>query len=239
VRERPEQQRAAGGWTRVELEPRLIVVRRPRRPRGAVLVLHGGGSRRDSVTVSPTQLSVLRMVPIARRIARDHGLAVYRLLNSRRGWDASHTPVLDARWALARIRRELGDDIPVVLVGHSLGARAAVLAGDADGVVGVVGLAAYLLPGDGDTILTGRQVLFVHGDADRIASLRTARTQSRLLARRGRVGFVTVAGGTHAMLRHRHTFDGAAASFASALLGGRAATGAVGRVLAGEETVQV
>jgi pimeloyl-ACP methyl ester carboxylesterase len=179
------------------------------------------------------------MVPIARRIARDRGLAVYRLLNSRRGWDASHTPVLDAHWALDRIREELGDDVPVVLVGHSLGGRAAVLAGDAEGVVGVAALAAYLLPGDGDVDLAGRRVLFVHGDQDRIASLTSARDQSRRLARRARVGFVTVAGGTHAMLRHREAFDGAAAAFSSALLGGRPASGAAGRVLAGEETVQV
>jgi hypothetical protein len=48
------------------------------------------------------------MVPVARRVARDGGLAVYRLLNSRRGWDATHTPVQDVRWALEQIRESLG-----------------------------------------------------------------------------------------------------------------------------------
>ena len=222
----------------MDLAPRLITVRRPARPRGAVLVLHGGGSRRDSVAVSPTQLSVLRMLPVARRVARDRGLAVYRLLNSRRGWDAHDTPAHDARWALARIRAELGDEMPVVLVGHSLGARAAVLAGGEADVVGVVALAAYLLPGDGDTDLSGRRVLFVHGEQDRIASLPQAQAEARRLGRRARVGFVRVAGGTHAMLRRRSAFDGGAAAFASAVLGGRPATGAVGRVLDGEELVE-
>jgi pimeloyl-ACP methyl ester carboxylesterase len=222
----------------VALEPRLIAVRRPRRPRGAVLVLHGGGSRRDSVAVSPTQLSVLRMVPVARRIARDRRLAVYRLLNSHRGWDASHTPVVDARWALGRIREELGD-VPVVLVGHSLGARAALLAADYAGVVGVAALAAYLVPGDGEVDLDGRRVMFVHGDQDRVASLRTARSEARLLSHRAQVGFVTVTGGTHSMLRHRAAFDGAAVTFASALLEGPPAAGAVGRILSGESVVQV
>ncbi len=182
------------------------------------MVLHGGGSRGGSAAVSPTQLSVLRMVPVGRRIARDPGLAVYRLLNSRRGWDASSTPVRDAHWAIERVRNELGPDVPLVLVGHSLGARAALLAGDHESVVGVVALAAYVLPGDGDIDLTGRGILFVHGDADRIASLPRARTESDRIARRTRVEFRVVPGGTHAMLGQRRQFDGAAADFVSALV---------------------
>jgi pimeloyl-ACP methyl ester carboxylesterase len=222
----------------VELKPRLIAVRRPRRPRGAVLVLHGGGARHGAMAVSPTQLSVLRMVPVARRVARDRGLAVYRLLNSRRGWDDAHTPVQDVRWALEQVRGQLGPDVPVVLVGHSLGGRAAVLAGGLPGVVGVVALAAYLLPGDGDVDLAGRRVMFVHGGQDRIASLPRARAEARRLARSAPVGFVEVPDGTHSMLRHHRAFDGAAAEFASALLSGRPAGGAVGRVLAGEDLVE-
>jgi pimeloyl-ACP methyl ester carboxylesterase len=190
------------------------------------------------MAVSPTQLSVLRMVPVARRGARDRGLAVYRLLNSRRGWDDTHTPVEDVRWALAEIREHLGPDVPVVLVGHSLGARAAILAGDLPGVVGVVALAAYLLPGDGDAVLTGRRVMFVHGARDRIASMAKARAEARRLARSTPVGFVEVAEGSHDMLRHHRAFDGAAAEFASALLSGPSARGAVGRVLAGEDLVE-
>src|SRR3954452_22230796 len=111
---------------------RLVPTRVPRHPEGVVLVLHGGASRRDRVRVSPTQLSVLRMVPIARRIAAaGRGrLAVFRLLNSTRGGDNSHTPVEDVRWALSEIRSRYGDPLLVCLVGHSLGGRAALLAGD-------------------------------------------------------------------------------------------------------------
>src|ERR1700754_2731116 len=113
----------------MELSPRLIDVYVPERPEGAVLVLHGGASRRGSMRVSPAQLSVLRMIPIARRMARaGRGrLAVFRLLNSRRGWDASHTPVDDARWALEQISERFEERPPVCLVGHSLGGRAALL----------------------------------------------------------------------------------------------------------------
>src|SRR4051794_19356475 len=110
----------------MDLQPRLIDVRVPDRPRGVVLVLHGGASRRANMRVSPTQLSVLRMIPIARRIARagQGELAVFRLLNSVRGWGTSHTPVHDARWALEQIADRFAERLPVCVVGHSLGGRA-------------------------------------------------------------------------------------------------------------------
>jgi hypothetical protein len=64
------------------LNPRLIETAIPEDPRGVVLVLHGGASRPGRMEVSPAQLSVLRMVPIAGRIGRaGRGrLAVFRLL---------------------------------------------------------------------------------------------------------------------------------------------------------------
>ena len=48
---------------------RLVPTRVPSSSEGAVPVLHGGGSRRDGAEVSPTQVSLLRMMPIARRSA--------------------------------------------------------------------------------------------------------------------------------------------------------------------------
>src|SRR5436309_15692469 len=114
----------------MELRPRLIDVAVPSDPAGVVLVLHGGASRGANMMVNPAQLSVLRMVPVARRIARlaANGLAVFRVLNSRRGWDTHHTPVRDAGWALDQARERLGGALPACLVGHSLGGRAALLA---------------------------------------------------------------------------------------------------------------
>ena len=182
-----------------------------------VLVLHGGAARSEAVAVSPTQLSVLRMVPIARRIARSHELAVFRLLNSRRGWGSGNTPLADVRWALAQVREQYGD-LPVVLVGHSLGGRAALLASTEPDVVGVVALNAYLLPGDESIDPAGRRIHFVHGTEDRIASLARARATAAQLARRTDVELRVVEGGKHAMLRHGHTFDRAAADFAHRLL---------------------
>ncbi len=203
----------------MEVAPRLIDVRVPESARGVVLVLHGGASRGERM-VSPAQLSVLRMIPIARRIARaGRGeLAVIRLLNSRRGWDAKHTPVHDVEWALAEIRERVGS-LPACLVGHSLGGRAAILASIHPMVHSAVALAPWVYPTDlppGD--LAGRRILIVHGTADRIASPARSAELARRLASRAEVSYVEVAGGRHAMLRHHNAFSGAAAEFAKSSL---------------------
>ncbi len=205
----------------------LIDNRVPRRPDGAVLVLHGGASRPGRPEVSPAQLSVLRMLPVAGRIARaGRGrLAVLRLLNSSRGWDAAHTPVDDVAWAMARLRERLGD-LPTCLVGHSLGGRAALLAAGEPGVRGVVALNAWLYPDDPRSLvdLAGRRVLFVHGTDDRVATPDRARLVAGRLAERPDVTdveYVEVPGGRHAMLRHGAVFERAAADFAVATLLGR------------------
>lgn len=180
----------------MELEPRLIEVSVPRDAEAAVLVLHGGASRRRDMRVSPAQLSVLRMIPIARAIARagKGRLAVYRLLNARRGWDATHTPVHDARWALEQIPgRRVG------VVGHSLGGRAALmLAPDVDSVVA---LNPWVYPDDGRPAPSTR-TLIVHGTADRVASPQRALA----VARRTGAEFLAVEGGKHAMLSRSSEF---------------------------------
>ncbi len=225
----------------VHAEPRLIPTRVPRSPEGVVLVLHGGAQRPGAPQVSPTQLSVVRMIPVARRIGRGGGgrLAVYRLLNSFRGWDSTHTPVDDVAWAMGRVR-DLHGVLPTSLVGHSLGGRAALLAGGQDGVRSVVALNPWVYPTD-EADLTGRRVLVVHGTGDRVADPGRSATVARSVARTAEVGYVAVPGAGHAMLRHGATFERAAASFASiTLLGaGRAAPASepVARVLAGEQWV--
>lgn len=192
---------------------RLVDVRTPSDAVGVVVVLHGGGSRASQVAVSPTQLSVLRMVPVARRLARaGRGrLAVVRLLNSYRGWDASHTPLEDAAWAIEEVRRRWPSR-PVGLVGHSLGGRAALLAADHEAVTTVVALNPWVYPDDG-VPLPGRSVLVVHGDQDRVASLDRARRVANRLSRSADVELRVVEGGKHAMLKHGGEFERAAADF--------------------------
>jgi alpha-beta hydrolase superfamily lysophospholipase len=201
---------------------RLVDTRVPRRPEGVVLVLHGGANRPGSPMVRPTQLSVLRMIPIARRIARaGRGrLAVLRLLNSARGWDAERTPVTDVQWALGEVRRRFGD-LPVSLVGHSLGGRAALLAGGEPSVRSVVALNPWVYATDSPR-LAGRRVLVVHGTEDRIADPARAEAVVHRMASSARVEHVEVAGGKHAMLRHGSDFERAAAEFVTeTLLGTR------------------
>jgi alpha-beta hydrolase superfamily lysophospholipase len=199
---------------------RLITTYAPANPEAVVLVLHGGASRAGRSEVHPAQLSVLRMVPVARRIARvGRGrVAVLRLLNSHRGWDVTHTPIDDVVWALAQVRERYGD-VPVGLVGHSLGGRAALLAGSLPGVRAVVALNPWVYPTD-RADLTGRDVLVVHGTADRIADLRRARAVTAAIAETTDVTFVPVEGGKHAMLRHGSTFERTATEFVlSSLVG--------------------
>lgn len=198
----------------MDVAPRLIETTAPRDPQGVVLVLHGGASRRGSPMVSPTQLSVLRMVPIARRLARaGRGrLAVFRLLNSVRGWDSHHTPADDVAWALRRLVDRFPMRPPTALVGHSLGGRAALLAAQAPAVRSVVALNPWLHPTDAPA-LPGTAVLIVHGSADRIADPAVSATIARRLARATEVSYTSIRGGKHAMLRRHHAFDTTATDF--------------------------
>ncbi|MCD4527135.1 alpha/beta hydrolase [Nocardioides sp. cx-173] len=225
----------------MEAQPRLIPVRQPEHATGIALVLHGGASRGQRMMVSPTQLSVVRMAPTAKRVAREGRgkLAVYRLLNSYRGWDTQHTPVRDVEWALDELRGRHGV-LPVGLVGHSLGGRAALLAGDRPGVESVVALNPWVYPDD-TVDLSGRRVLFVHGLADRVALPQRAEAVARRVAQTTDVGFISIPGGKHAMLRHGRSFDGYGAEFTAVSLLGHIPRGSVSsavmRVLDGDAWV--
>ncbi|MGI8715582.1 MAG: alpha/beta hydrolase [Solirubrobacteraceae bacterium] len=223
------------------LQPRLIDVTVPDQPSGAVLVLHGGASRRATAMVSPAQLSVLRMIPIAQRISRaaDGRLAVFRLLNSRRGWDTHHTPVQDVAWGLDRIAERLGDRLPSCLVGHSLGGRAALLSASRPEVRSVAALAPWVYPTDVPRGLAGERILIVHGDQDRIASPERSAALAWELSRHADVGYVTVHGGKHSMLSQHDWFDGLAADFVSLTLLGESRTEPIARLQAGEMWIEV
>jgi pimeloyl-ACP methyl ester carboxylesterase len=138
----------------MQAQPKLVPVGRPRAPHAAVLVLHGGASRGDRMTVSPTQLS---------------------------------------------------------------GGRAALLAGEHEGVGSVVALNPWVYPTD-DADLTGRRVLIVHGSRDRIAAPARAETVARNLSRSADVEFERIPAGRHGMLRHGRKFDRRAADFTAGSL---------------------
>jgi dienelactone hydrolase len=167
------------------------------------------------------------MIPIARRLSRAGAgrLAVFRLLNSHRGWNREQTPVLDVDWALTQVYRQFGGPLPTCLVGHSIGGRAALLAAGRPGVVSAVALAPWLYASD-EADLAGRQILIVHGSKDRIADPAKAAAVARNLARTAdRVDYVLIDGGQHAMLRHGRRFGSLTAEFVVSTLVGATGSG--------------
>ncbi len=217
---------------------RLISTRVPARATGVVLVLHGGAARSPGLAVSPAQLSVLRMIPVALRVARAGAgrLIVLRLLNSHRGWDAHHTPVMDVAWALGEVRARHGD-LPMALLGHSLGGRAALLAADQPLVRSVVALNPWVHPSD-RVDACGRRVLVVHGLDDRVAPAERSASLARRVASTNQVGYIAIPGGRHAMLRRGGRFERYATEFVMAtLLGTAPRSQAVREILGGAPRV--
>jgi pimeloyl-ACP methyl ester carboxylesterase len=141
-------------------------------------------------------------------------LVVARLLNATRGWGSDAAPVRDAHWALDRLADRFGP-LPTSLVGHSLGGRAALVAADRDEVRSAVALAAWVLPGDARRV-RDRQILFVHGTADRVAPPARAAGVARDLEAANQVSFVRLDGAGHALLREAWQVDALAADFARA-----------------------
>jgi alpha-beta hydrolase superfamily lysophospholipase len=189
--------------------------------RGAVVVAHGG----KSVSTEPTssrELAVLRMVPLAnaiRRALRGHGVMVCQPRFEVKGWNgASASPVADLNRVLDEIGARYGD-IPLVLIGHSMGGRASIRAAGHPAVTAVAGLAPWLPPGEPVEQLAGRRVLLVHGTADRV----TSPAQTWAYAARARpvadVAAIEVRGGEHTMLWRAPLWHRLAAEFSRLSLG--------------------
>jgi dienelactone hydrolase len=140
--------------------------------RAVALLLHGGKEHSDE-PVDGRSASWRRMAALQRAVTRgahDVGASTWLLRYRVRGWNRGQ-PVEDARWALEEVRRELGQ-VPVVLVGHSMGGRTAVHVADDPSVVGVVALAPWFPGGETVAGLVGKPLRAAHGRRDRITSYR-------------------------------------------------------------------
>ena len=165
-------------------EPHLTRSASGRNPRGLVLMLHGGAET-NLEPVGERSRPWLRsrvMMAQLRRPFHAAGLDVWLLRYRFVGWNAgpaSHpSPVEDARWALDQVRAAHGH-LPVVLLGHSMGARtSATVADDAD-VRGVVGVAPWFPPGHPVGALAGRRLVAAHGRADRVTNFRATQDYVR------------------------------------------------------------
>ncbi len=183
----------------------------------AVVVVLYGGKPRSLAPSRPSHLSAVRMVPFARSIhaaGAEQGVAVWTLRYRYRGWNEPvESPVADARWALDEVRRRHGD-VPVVLVGHSMGGRTALrVAGDRS-VRGLVALAPWLPPDEPVEQLRARSVLIMHGSRDRWTDPRASLDLARRAASVTAVRRVEVTGVGHPMLRRASVWHDLTTQFA-------------------------
>lgn len=152
--------------------PSLTRYDAPGRTRALVLVLHGGKARSET-EVGGRNLSWRRALGLARAVGRavhDEGTGLWVLRYATSGWNGDGTGrIEDSRWALDRIRAEHGD-LPVAIVGHSLGGRTACRVADHHLVRGVVALAPWLPRTEPVDALAGRTLHAAHGRRDHITS---------------------------------------------------------------------
>lgn len=179
----------------------LIWDARPPRAEIAVLVLHGGAAQGRQPN-RPWSHNTIRLWPFGRALARIDGpIAVARLRFRYRGWNGPEaSPQADTRWALAQLRTDY-PGARLALVGHSMGARAALtVAAREDDVQLVVGLASWIEAGDARP-QNGSRTVLIHGDRDRLCPLSGARRTVETLRHEGAdASLVRVARSDHAML---------------------------------------
>ena len=190
--------------------PRLEARTAPGGTRAVALFCHGG----TVASVEPPReraLSLVRMRAIEQFVAAaagDRGRTTCLLRYRVAGWNGDAADALaDVRWALDRITAEHGD-VPVVLVGHSMGGRAVLRAGGADSVQAVCALAPWTPPGEPVDHLRGRTAAILHGRGDRwVPAALSADFAARAQAAGVRVARFTIAGG-HSMIRRSLVWHG-------------------------------
>ncbi|GAA1080853.1 alpha/beta fold hydrolase [Kitasatospora arboriphila] len=200
----------------------LVWRERPEAPAAAVLVLHGGqeaGLHRPG----PVNLPGLRMRPFARAVEKataGAGVAVGVVRYRCRGWNGERADAAqDTLAALEELAEELGP-VPTVLIGHSMGGRAALRAGGHPCVTGVVALAPWCPDDEPCEHLTGRRLLMLHGDLDRVtAPDATLRFAGRARDAGARAAGYRVAGSGHTLLRRAGDWHRATAELTAGLLG--------------------
>lgn len=138
-------------------------------PTAVALFCHGGTSESTSPP-SDGALSLIRMRAIQHAVRNDLeecGIEPWLLRYRVAGWNGGRADAArDTVWALEEVTRRYGD-LPVVLVGHSMGGRAAIRAAGHPSVRAVCALAPWVPPGDPVSQLRGRTLVIAHGRADR------------------------------------------------------------------------
>ena len=200
----------------------LTLRRRPPRPKAAVLVLHGGQETSER-PARPWQLAALRMSPVVRAVIAGlpyDDVLVAQVRYRLRGWNGDRAdPARDTFRALDALA-ELTGPVPTVLLGHSMGGRAALRAAGHPKVHGVVALAPWWPPGEPVEQTAGRHIVALHGERDHV----TSPTETADCVRRARdagaarSGMAVIAGGDHGMLRRHGLWHHTAAALVAHLL---------------------
>ncbi|SFO56452.1 Alpha/beta hydrolase family protein [Geodermatophilus obscurus] len=173
-------------------------------PTRAVAVFAHGGTVASVEPPRERALSLVRMRAIQEAVsqaAAGRGVETYLVRYRVAGWNGAAADAhADVRWALDQVRERHGD-VPVVLVGHSMGGRAVLRAGDDPSVAAVCGLAPWTPPGEPVGHLRGRSVVLAHGRGDRWVPARLSAEFAVRAQRAGaRIARFTLPGG-HGMLR--------------------------------------
>jgi pimeloyl-ACP methyl ester carboxylesterase len=200
-------------------EPYVEFPQRSSTPRAAVLVLHGGKAE-SRAPVDAGQLTVRRMQPFARDLAAlGDDLAVVQLRYRIRGWNGNGDDALaDVDFALAAIDARYGA-VPTVLVGHSMGGRAALRSVGRPTVRGVVALAPWLPGTEPVAQLAGRDLVVLHGTRDLTTSPRASArfvADAAPVARRAVCLHVPWSG--HGMVLRASTWHRLTAAFVAAIV---------------------
>jgi pimeloyl-ACP methyl ester carboxylesterase len=179
----------------------------------AVVLLLPGGTDHSFLPVRAFDPGVVRVFPFGRSVVRAGGgrISLASLRYAVRGWNGEQeSPLSDARWALDRIRERFGD-VPIGLVGHSMGGRVALRVADhlgvhnggtrVAGVRSVVALAPWLPKGEPVAGFEDQALLLAHGTADRTTDPgQTFELAEKLTAEGVDVELVRFPGAHHAMM---------------------------------------
>ena len=185
-------------------------------PGGGELRTSGPADARDLVLLAPGSATGTRhtarwssnMNYLAPRLRRSLGAGA-RLVQVRYGtphWKQVEHPIADVR----RVLELEADTSParrrIVLVGFSMGGATCLANADAEGVVGVVGIAPWLPHQLSTSLLEGRRLRVIHGSLDGelplVPGLRATSARDAVArARRGGIDatFTSVAGGLHGL----------------------------------------